>query len=603
MKDVEPGSATFNQTYGDSYISGFVTGGEFTGIVSIKVIDRTKVSTTVNSIKSALAKSNEATELTFSPTDSIANNSLSSVMTGIESTISVAWMGGGQVKDREYTKQHSLDDMSDLPSASTPWDLQSVLVAAAAFPANVAECPQRTWAILTKYKANRSFVETSTNSIAKMLEYDQIHSYTAELFDHYMDYKLLLKHLQTIIDDRDSYQMRTGVMDALDVNLETLLSVKAVLRHEQSKIVQAVGILSKDPAALQRQAPTFNISQSTAVQNILAAQGLGPQVGQIQIAASISTPSSSTDEETVLVENSEPSLAGNAKVHAPDFNFASLIAPEIWENVMPVEKPSAQSQSIGASPAGSSTVLAGFRLPPQVGDDHQYPAVTERRAIQGMEDDLAQLRKEVQDAKQAAADATARAEEAERARTVANTDFQSQLAEAEYKSTNLNNQLADAKKDADAARSAASNVGVDLAEKKQKLDAAIADIASLKSTIALREKEVNDRNSQINQLSAQSTSLMNQILPPEQTRDDINILAMSYENWFWDINNNTTNTRTRLQDKARRGEVFEINNSVMCEGQDPAYGKRKYATIIYRRGKTGPVKIMHGGEGDKRQFE
>jgi hypothetical protein len=101
IEGINAGSATFNQTYGDSYISGFVNGGEFTGIVSIKVIDRSKVAKTVNEIKSALAKAKQREEVVFSPVDSMSLSGLSSCMTGVESTISVAWMGGGQIKARQ----------------------------------------------------------------------------------------------------------------------------------------------------------------------------------------------------------------------------------------------------------------------------------------------------------------------------------------------------------------------------------------------------------------------------------------------------------------------------------------------------------------------
>ena len=45
-----------------------------------------------------------------------------------ETTISVNWMGGGQIKD---------------PKAN--WDVKSVYDAAASFPSFVAQTPQRTW--------------------------------------------------------------------------------------------------------------------------------------------------------------------------------------------------------------------------------------------------------------------------------------------------------------------------------------------------------------------------------------------------------------------------------------------------------------------------
>ncbi len=61
------------------------------------------------------------------------NNSISSsdAVKDTETSVSVNWMGGGQIKD-----------------PSTPWDMASVYAAAAEFPSNVSKTPQRTWSVL-----------------------------------------------------------------------------------------------------------------------------------------------------------------------------------------------------------------------------------------------------------------------------------------------------------------------------------------------------------------------------------------------------------------------------------------------------------------------
>lgn len=93
---------------------------------------------------------------------------------------------------------------------------------------------------MTKYKANHNFVTKFNMHLFKTLEYDQISSYTAELFDSFMDYKLLLKQLQNIINNRSAYQAKPLVPDAIDTSMATLLSVRSALREEQTKIVEAV---------------------------------------------------------------------------------------------------------------------------------------------------------------------------------------------------------------------------------------------------------------------------------------------------------------------------------------------------------------------------
>lgn len=100
---IEPGSTLFNESYGDSYISGFIKGGEFTGIISLKVLDRSRVESTVKAIKSGLdAKDKAAEGLTLNTYGSDSSTELSTALKNTESHVSVAWMGGGQVKDGKY---------------------------------------------------------------------------------------------------------------------------------------------------------------------------------------------------------------------------------------------------------------------------------------------------------------------------------------------------------------------------------------------------------------------------------------------------------------------------------------------------------------------
>lgn len=95
-------------------------------------------------------------------------------------------------------------------------------------------------AILTKYKANRDFIKAYSNlSLSTTLQYDQISTITAELFDNFMEYKLLLKRIQSVLKSRDTYQSKL-VVNAISTDLATLLSVKSAIQNEQTKIVEAV---------------------------------------------------------------------------------------------------------------------------------------------------------------------------------------------------------------------------------------------------------------------------------------------------------------------------------------------------------------------------
>ncbi|KAF7554228.1 hypothetical protein G7Z17_g3072 [Cylindrodendrum hubeiense] len=377
---IEPGSTLFNESYGDSYISGFIQGGEFTGIISIKVLDRTQVESTVKAIKSGIDSKEKtaATELTLNTYGSDSSSNLAAVLKNTESHVSVAWMGGGQVKDE-----------------TTLWDVDSVFAAAAAFPKRVSECPQRTWAILTKYRSNKSFVKWSHNKLFKALEYDQVSSYTAELFDSYMDYKMILKNLQRIVDDQDGFEPRLGVKDALDTSMETLLSVRSALREEQTKIIEAINILSLDPGVLKRQGNWSASRRSDKVASIIK-RALGKWADEDAVPvpmANVTPATTPSDTDEFPTNQTAPKSA------APElnFNFATLMPAEVWKDVMPV--PKSNYNSVSAAPSlgiQAQLALSGFIQAPTSDDaDWATSKIEVTQSYQAMKQELEKQRAEV----------------------------------------------------------------------------------------------------------------------------------------------------------------------------------------------------------------
>ncbi|KAM0265532.1 hypothetical protein ACHAPA_007683 [Fusarium lateritium] len=333
MKGIELGSQSFNDAYGDSYISGFIEGGEFTGIISIKVVDRSNVDLAVKKIKARLdiKGSSTATEFTLNSQDSFSSGGSASVMENTESHIHVSWMGGGQIKNE-----------------NTPWDIDSIFKAATAFPQRVSKRPQLTWAVLTKYKSNRSFIEWASNKPAKTLEYDHVSSYTAELFNSYMDYKILLKYVQLIIDDPDSYEAVNGE-GALDTSIDTLLGIRFAMRKEQGKIIEAISVLSRNPGILSLQGGWGN-SQANKVLN----QILGKIAGH-----SATKPSPAIQKDSVKSQE--------------EFDFSTLIPPEVWRKWMPVPKLTSSTSSTSKTPATSNPPAAGLSgLAPPPSDDQNW---------------------------------------------------------------------------------------------------------------------------------------------------------------------------------------------------------------------------------------
>lgn len=146
----------------------------------------------------------------------------SNIGKNMETTVTVSWMGGGQVKERKSflnlfklgcSLSHSEDFMgyriyvcssSSIPQSS--FKLPSTyLVSGHSSSTLVILIWFGDRAILTKYKSNRSFAEWSSQMKFDTLDYENVNSYTSELFEDFMSYKQLLKYVQAVIDNPDAY--------------------------------------------------------------------------------------------------------------------------------------------------------------------------------------------------------------------------------------------------------------------------------------------------------------------------------------------------------------------------------------------------------------
>lgn len=115
--------ADFTRVYGDSFISGFIEGGEFNALVSIKLKDRFTAKDIRGRLKAQL-------EFTGASADGHASPGVKKESKDIEgeTTFSVAWTGGGDIKDARVTG----------------WTLETLKAVALEFPKHVMACPMRT---------------------------------------------------------------------------------------------------------------------------------------------------------------------------------------------------------------------------------------------------------------------------------------------------------------------------------------------------------------------------------------------------------------------------------------------------------------------------
>ncbi|KAL6922421.1 hypothetical protein ACHAPO_010842 [Fusarium lateritium] len=590
----------FNEIYGDSYISGFIEGGDFTGIVSIKVLDGNDVKSTVEAIKSGLNMSSkdEVEDFVLGPSDNSVRSTLATALKDTETTISISWIGGAQIKE-----------------AGEAWDIDSMYAAAAAFPAAVAQCPQRTWAILTPYKANRSFVKWSTGSPVKTLQYDLIASFTAELFDSFMDYKMLLKLVQNIISSRKDYRQRIGVVDAIDTNLKTLLSVRGALRDEQTKIVEAIGVLSKDPSVLKRQGAWSTTNRVPLVKQIIE-KALGhaanwePKTLAVKatstqdptqsatsgsVDASKGHKSESDDEVLVGVSDlptssitpaqTSENTASNLSKIAIEFNFDTLMPPEVWEDLLPEPiDPSKYGQvnSIMPQAARPNSLLSQLMPPP---DGSSGPGVVVSQSYDAMQRELESFKKEKLAAEKVAADAEAAREKQAREFAALNAQYAQYKADAERIQT-----------------SQASQIN----EKTSTIQTKEAEIQRQKAahSQALTERDqAQGRESQKqNEINALKECALDGLTAKQITVITITYGSKVYYELGW--TNDSFGLVPKVEQMILSRGSFVINDPWF--GHDPNPGLQKQCTITYRFNQPGQarrVRTMVGKQHDTGRFD
>ena len=459
---------------------------------------------------------------------------------------------------------------------------------------------------------------------------DQVKTYTSQLFEHYMDYKLLLRQLQIIIKDPNQFETKYGLVNALDTSLDTLLSVKAVFRAEQAKIVRAVDYLSKKPDSIRDKLPPSNLKLAGNVRTILE-QLLPSQRSSILGNTYISAPESTS---TVSTTN-----AGAEESHMT-FDFASLIPPEVWSDVMPVPRkdgkyssqPGAISLGDFKLPPTPEAALAGAQtmsapqssILPQLDDAKRYQELQEMIRKETDAKNQAIKDKEAVDAQLQEADAKLDAKEGEiktlqqqnESKTTELKALESKVTEAKVARADeitvqrdlavaAQSRLTEAETALNAEKDKVTKVAADLTSRtneltdtRTKLAAAEDDIQTWKSKYETSER---DKITSFND----ATDLRNRRLPNEDsgTEDGLWILLAHFGGV--DYANNATvrrNIRDALDNRKTYGQIFGYGWSYLFDNNDPRPGSTKSIAIAYRWNKTGHINIINAYEGQPYTF-
>ncbi|MCJ1288836.1 hypothetical protein MMC34_000366 [Xylographa carneopallida] len=229
----------FTDFFGDCFISGFLEGGEFSAIISIKVNDKSKIKEVKAAAEVDLAIA-AAPGLTAGASSSV-DKKKTRVWNDTETTISVNWSGGGEIKD-----------------PATKWDLATVVDVASRFPHLVETSAQRTSAILMKYTSLRSFVSADAALVAKngpaggysIKNYELCQLYTMDLFSAYMAYKSMWTQLSDMMKHAHRFQERDrskDVPDPIALTAESLNAARLFARKEMTLIADENARLIREP--------------------------------------------------------------------------------------------------------------------------------------------------------------------------------------------------------------------------------------------------------------------------------------------------------------------------------------------------------------------
>ena len=287
----------FNNVFGDGFISGFQEGGEFNALVSMKILNKAKKTDIQAEAKVAFTAG--TVDLTAEANVNIAKTNIE---TNTETTIQVSWSGGGHVKPREQQ-----------------WDIQSLLQAAARFPDLVAECPQRIYAIITKYESLRSFVQRKPAGYTK-LQYENAQIYTNTMMDSYMSYKSLYTRLGSDIFDVKS-------------------KAKVIKPWEES----AAGAEGAD----NKQAEVAKTTTDVAKSSTGVSTKTGPPIHDTSkyppTIAGLSQAKTAIRKQMALIVNEVDDIEKNPKLATDDDHYEPFQDPNAFEErlpkVDPVEKP------------------------------------------------------------------------------------------------------------------------------------------------------------------------------------------------------------------------------------------------------------------------
>ncbi|KAK0528577.1 hypothetical protein OC835_004614 [Tilletia horrida] len=258
----EANKEKFTECFGDSFISGFLEGGELNAVILMKVHNEGMKKDLMAEAQVALTGQGDL-NLEGQGNIKLAKENLAA---NTETTIMVRYCGGGSIK--------TFDE---------EWTIDTLLAAANRFPYLVSQFPQRTYAILTKYESLRSFVALNPVKVSP-LKYENAAVYTNMLMDAYLELKTLSQKVAADIRAVQNGTKRFKVASATeienpvqpsqalkdfklttkyDASLEGLDQARREIANQMNKIVSEVNVITRDPAKATQERGTIFVGPAS----------------------------------------------------------------------------------------------------------------------------------------------------------------------------------------------------------------------------------------------------------------------------------------------------------------------------------------------------
>lgn len=137
-------------------------------------------------------------------------------------------------------------------SASQPWSFETLLAVASAFPSYVATCPQRAWAILSKYDNNMEFLKWAEppRNIA-IRDYTNVQRYTSDLLDLYMQHLANLQVIYNVLADPKAYRI-SAAKRPIPISIKILVDERKAMKAEMTRISREIDRLCVPTNAIRR---------------------------------------------------------------------------------------------------------------------------------------------------------------------------------------------------------------------------------------------------------------------------------------------------------------------------------------------------------------